>query len=64
MEKNPSPLMGIGFQNIKRQLLSNDLFEKRTETSYIDNFFKPTISTENLSKYAVYYDENSLNSPK
>ena len=64
LEKNPSPLMGIGFQNIKRQLLSNDLFEKRTETSYIDNFFKPTISTENLSKYAVYYDENSLNSPK
>ena len=64
LEKNPSPLVGIGFQNIKRQLLSNDLFEKRTETSYIDNFFKPVISTENLSKYEIYANNKSLDTPK
>lgn len=64
LEKNPSPLAGIGFQNIKRQLLSNDLFEKRTETSYIDAFFKPVISTDKLSKYEVYVNNKTLDTPK
>lgn len=64
LEKNPAPLIGLSFQNIKRQLLSNDLFEKRTDTSYIDNFFKPHISTENLKKYAVYTDIENMNTPK
>lgn len=64
LEKNSSPLIGIAFQDIKRQLLSNELFEKRTEPSYIDNFFKTRISTENLLKYEVYANNNSLDIPK
>ena len=60
LEKNPSPLIGLSFQNIKRQILSNELFDERNETSYIDDFFKTKISTKNLVKYRKYADIDEI----
>ena len=61
LEKNPSPMIGLSFQNLKRQLLSNELFEERNAASYMDAYFKTEIPTENLIKYAQYADQSSLN---
>jgi hypothetical protein len=46
---------------LKRQLLSNELFEERNETSYMDAYFRTEIPTENLIKYAQYADQSALN---
>lgn len=51
LEKNPSPLVGISFQDLKRQFLSDDFFEERNSTSFIDPFFWTEIPTDNLKKY-------------
>lgn len=51
LERNKSPLIGISFQNIKRQLLSDELYQDRNGTSYIDEFYRTEISTDNLKKY-------------
>ena len=61
LEKNPSPMIGLSFQNLKRQILSNELFEDRNEPSYMDAYFKTEIPTENLIKYAKYADKAVLN---
>jgi hypothetical protein len=61
LEKNPSPMIGLAFQNLKRQLLSNELFEERNESSYMDAYFKTEIPTENLIKYAKYADMSAMN---
>lgn len=53
LEKNKSPLIGLSFQNIKRQLLSDEFFTERDSTSYVDSFFMENIPTENLKKYAT-----------
>ena len=60
LEKNSSPLIGLSFQNIKRQLLSNEMFEDRDETSYIDELYKTKISTKKLSTYAKYANKEIL----
>lgn len=52
LEKNNSPLIGISFQNIKRQFLSDELYEERHGTSFIDPFYWTEIPTDNLKKYA------------
>lgn len=52
LEKNPSPTVGLSFQNIKRQLLSDEFFYDRKETSFLDDFFRKEISTESLKRYA------------
>lgn len=52
LEKNKSPLIGLSFQNIKRQLLSDELYEDRTGTSFIDPFFWTEVPTDNLRGYA------------
>ena len=57
LEKNPSPLIGLSFQYLKRQLLSHDMFEERDDVSYIDPFFKTKIPTDNLIKYRDYYEQ-------
>ena len=49
--KNQSPVIGISFENIKRQFLSMDLFEKRHAPSYIDPMFKTKVSMTNVKKY-------------
>lgn len=59
LEKNPSPLIGMAFQNIKRQMLSEEFFTKRRKTSYIDAFFKRNIPTDNLKKYSRKMMERS-----
>ena len=60
LEKNPSPMIGLAFQNLKRQLLSNEMFEERNKSSYMDAYFKTEIPTENLIKYAKYADQTAL----
>lgn len=52
LERNKSPLIGISFQNIKRQFLSDEFFENRNGTCFIDPFFWTKIPTENLKKYS------------
>lgn len=64
LEKNSSPLMGLSFQNIKRQILSEDMFNKRKDTSYIDSFYKTEIPTDNLTKYAKYQREEEKHNAK
>lgn len=52
LEKNKSPLIGISFQNIKRQFYSDDLYEERNGTSFIDPFYWTDIPTDNLKEYS------------
>lgn len=52
LEKNKSPLIGLSFQNFKRQFLSDDLYEERNGTSFIDPFFWTDIPTDNLKLYS------------
>lgn len=52
LEKNKSPLIGLSFQNIKRQLLSDEIFEERHGTSFIDAFYYTDIPTDNLKTYS------------
>lgn len=52
LEHNKSPLLGMSFENIKKQLLSDDLFEERDSSSYIDPLFWEDIPTNNLKKYS------------
>lgn len=60
IEKNKSPLIGISFQNIKRQFLSDDLFDERDGSSYIDEFYRKEISTENIKKYSQLINSSNL----
>lgn len=46
---NESALIGLSTQDLKKQILSDELL-KKTGTSYIDDFFMPEVSTERLSE--------------
>ena len=48
LENNKSSLIGLSSQDIKRQLLSDDLVTKKNGTSYMDPFFKKQTSTKRL----------------
>jgi hypothetical protein len=61
LEKNRSPLIGLSFQDIKRQFLSDDLYDERDGTSYIDAFFRTEIPTDNLKTYAEMVSKDNLN---
>ena len=50
--KNKSPMIGLAFENLKKQILSDDLYDERNGTSYIDALFKEDIPSDNLRKYA------------
>lgn len=54
LKKNKSPLIGISSDHIKQQILSDDFFEERCGTSYVDCLYKENINTENLKKYSDY----------
>ena len=54
LEKNYSPLVGLSFQNIKRQLLSDELYEERHGTSFLDPFYYTEVPTKHLKMYARY----------
>ena len=58
LEKNKSPLIGIAFENIKRQILSDEFYSKRNGVSYIDPMFKKSLSTKKLLKYAKMAQED------
>ena len=61
LEKNKSPLIGISFQNIKRQFLSDELYTERDGSSYIDALYMENIPTDNLKKYARMASEKYRN---
>ena len=50
LENNKSPLIGLSSQDIKKQLLSDDLVTKKTGTSYLDPFFRKKTSTDRLKE--------------
>lgn len=53
LEHHSSPLIGLSFQNLKRQIISDEFYESgRCKPSYIDAFFNETVPTDNLKKYA------------
>jgi hypothetical protein len=51
LEKNKSPLVGISYQYLKRQLLSDDTVEMKDAPSYLDPFFKKKISTKKMKMH-------------
>lgn len=51
LEHNKSPLLGMSFQEIKRQILSDDTFYKKDATCYLDPLYQKKISTKRLKKY-------------
>ena len=51
LKNNASPTVGLSFQDLRSQFLSDDLYTVRNEPSYIDAFYKTKISTKNLKKY-------------
>ena len=40
---NKSPLIGLSFQNLGKQIMDNDLFTKKRGTSYLDAFYRKKI---------------------
>lgn len=52
LKRNKSPMVGLSFEDIKKQFLSDELYTERNGTSYLDPFFKTKVSTDNLIKYA------------
>ena len=48
LTNNKSPLIGLASQDIKKQILSDDLVTKKTGTSYIDPYFKEVTDTKRL----------------
>jgi hypothetical protein len=52
LEKNRSPFIGLAYQNIKKQFLSDDLFEEKNGTSYLDPFFMTEVPMKNFKKYS------------
>lgn len=51
LEYNKSPLIGLVFEQLKRQVLSDDFFEIRNGESYYDPLFKETVDMSNIKKY-------------
>lgn len=51
LERNKSPLIGIVFQNVKRQLISDELYTERTAPSYVDYLFDEKLDSENIHRY-------------
>lgn len=50
LENNKSVLIGLSSQDIKRQLLSDDLITKKTGASYLDPFFMKHTNTKRLKE--------------
>lgn len=58
LEKNMSPYVGLSFQNIKRQMISDELYTKRNEGSYLDTLFDERVPMDNLKEYDRLIDPN------
>lgn len=52
LTKNKSPLIGLSSENLKKQLLDDELYSTRYEESYVDPLFKETISMKRLKGYS------------
>lgn len=52
LTKNKSPLIGLSSENLKKQLLDDELYTTRYEESYVDPLFKETISMKRLKGYS------------
>ena len=50
LEQNGAPLLGMSFQNLKRQLLNSNIGE-RNDSSFFDACFMETIDTSCIKKY-------------
>lgn len=51
LEHNKSPLLGLSFQEIKRQILSDETFYRKDAVAYIDALYKTKISTKRFKTY-------------
>lgn len=60
LEKNASPLIGLSFEQLKRQLLNSNL-DERTATSFLDPNFYEKVSTRRLKKYQKSAEKYYLN---
>lgn len=54
LRKNKSPLIGLSSEGLKKQILDDELFESRNDTSYLDPLFKEDIYMNNLKGYSKY----------
>lgn len=52
LTKNKSPLIGLSSEGLKKQLLDDELYNTRYESSYVDPLFKETISMKRLKGYS------------
>ena len=52
LTKNKSPLIGLSSENLKKQLLDDELYSTRYDESYVDPLFKETISMKRLKGYS------------
>ena len=52
-----APTVGLSYQELKRQLLSDDIYETKDGSSYLDNMYADKISTEHLKKLAAKVKE-------
>lgn len=60
----PAPTIGISYQELKRQLLGDDIYERKTGSSYMDPMFLNKINTERLKKLARKVKERKKNNGK
>lgn len=60
LEWNRSPLVGLSYQYIKRQLLNDNLLTDKYEPSYLDPFFKETIDTRKRKAHLKHERELML----
>lgn len=58
IEHNESPLIGISCQYIKRQFLSDELYEDKHGSSFIDPLYWTDIPTDNLKQYDKITDNS------
>lgn len=49
---NKSPILGLAFEHLKKQILSDELYTVRDGTSYIDNLFREDVPTDKLKEYS------------
>ena len=54
LRKNKSPLIGLSSEGLKKQILDDELFESRNDTSYLDPLFKEEVDMTNLKGYSQY----------
>lgn len=62
LEHNYSPLVGLSFQYINRQFTSEELYNDKHGTSFLDPFYKTEVDTSNFKEYAKIMQANKKKS--